>query len=115
MIDKGTPLKELTSSSKQSELKRYVEALEQDTCDVAILKKLALLSCDCPARDDLSLSGMSSSFPASPTPKGKMPKLGLGETSIWSDEKLFDRLFAGLMEYLAKDKVRSVLHWISFP
>ena len=111
MIDKGSPLRDSTNTTSESDLKRFVDVLEQGTADIAAMKKLALLSREYPARDNLSLSGFSSSmsFPASPTPKGKVPKLGLGEANIWKDEKLFDRLFAGLMEYLSKskDKVRS--------
>lgn len=107
VIDKGAPLKATGAGSDKPELKRCVVALEQGTADVSVLKKLALLSRDHPARDDLTLSGlsMSMSFPASPTPMGNMPKLGLGESNIWTEEKLFDRLFSGLMEYLKQEKV----------
>lgn len=105
VIDKGSPFKGADEKTKVSELKRFITALADESADITILKKLALLSMENPVQEDLSEMSAAFSFPATPSPLNLQFKRGALKTTIWDEEKLFDRLFNALMQYLTYQKV----------
>lgn len=111
VTDKGGSLKGVDEATTISELKRFIVALDDGTANIAILKQLALL-CSCNAvHEDLSDPNVSFSFPLSPTPMtGKFSRIGAKKT-IWDEEKLFDRMFGVLMNYLTLERVCLTFHF----
>lgn len=89
--------------SQLAELKRIISGLEDGSASASALKDLALLCSDNQVQTgplDLGLS--ISSYPDSPTPVVR--KLGDGKT-VWDEEKIFDRMFNALLEYLSAEQV----------
>ncbi|THH11551.1 hypothetical protein EW145_g600 [Phellinidium pouzarii] len=104
LVDKGSPLRGTDPAAQVMELKCLVSALEDGTADVSILKKLALLCLDNAVHDSISEMSTSFSYPSSPSPMvGKLAKLG-SKISIWDNEKIFDRMFDALMNFLTLER-----------
>ena len=109
VIDKGNPFKGMDNSSKIAELKKHISSLEAGTTTVDGLKRLAMLCYDSPVHEDLS-DGLDTafSFPQSPTPlsmRFNQLRLNSVASSIWDEEKIFDRLFLSLLQFLSPEKV----------
>lgn len=105
VIDKGSPLKENDLDTQLSELKKCVSKLEDSTAGAAIMKKLALICADNPVDDRLD-DVVSFSLPAGAHISKKIPRLN-SQDSIWTKDKVFDRMFDALLDFLTPDKVRT--------
>ncbi|KAJ7638613.1 clasp N terminal-domain-containing protein [Roridomyces roridus] len=111
LVAQGTPLK--ADADRTQELQSYIEMLENSDVDVAVLKKLALLSVENPAVDSVS-SPLSPDFgyPASPSPfmnpSRSLPSL---HADMWGKNKNFDRLFNALLAFLQPTQSEEVLEY----
>ena len=99
--DNGTPGREET-------LRPFIAALEEDSADVPVLKKLARLCTQNPVNEPLS--------PVSPAFSGGLavvPVDGFArqqpqtKSEYWTQDKLFDQLFNALVQFLERRKVRA--------
>ena len=99
--ESGTP-------SREETLKSFVVALEQDTADVAVLKKLAQLCMQNPVIEPLSPVSPAFAIPLTPSPlDGSARQLAQTNSDYWTQDRLFDQLFNALVRYLDPQKVRA--------
>ncbi|EJD01068.1 uncharacterized protein FOMMEDRAFT_29840 [Fomitiporia mediterranea MF3/22] len=89
LIDKGSPLKGSDQDTLFKELKQCISDLEDGMADASTLKKLALLCSDNPVHDD---------------------SLDMDRT-MWSKERIFDRMFDALMKFLTPEKTEEELEY----
>ena len=83
-------------------------ALEQDTADVAVLKKLAQLCMQNPVIEPLSPVSPAFAIPLTPSPlDGSARQLAQTNSDYWTQDRLFDQLFNALVRYLDPQKVRA--------
>ncbi|KAI0356623.1 hypothetical protein OH77DRAFT_1423568 [Trametes cingulata] len=93
-LEDGTPERDET-------LNTYIVALEEGSADVAALKKLARLCSQNPAHEPLSPVSPGFAVPLTPSPlDGAARPLPTSKSDYWTQDKLFDRLFAALVKFL---------------
>ena len=99
--DNGTPGREET-------LRPFIAALEEDSADVPVLKKLARLCSQNPVQEPRSPGLPAFSVPLTPSPvDGFARQLSSPSGSeFWTSDRLFDQLFNALMRFLDPRKVR---------
>ncbi|KAJ7774326.1 clasp N terminal-domain-containing protein [Mycena maculata] len=106
LVAQGTPLKAVDDGERVQELQSYITMLENDDVDINVLQKLALLAIENPITDGAS-SPLSPEFgyPASPSPfiypSRSLPSL---HSDMWGKNKIFERLFNGLISFLQPNK-----------
>lgn len=95
----------------KAELKRHITALENDDVDVMVLKKLAWLCVENPVHEEPSEFKSGFALPMSPSPASmifdNVPSL---VSTLWEEEKLFDRMFNALLKCLTSNKVSLMLN-----
>lgn len=79
-------------------LQTYITALEQGSADVPVLKSLAHLCAQNPVHEPLSPVSPAFSVPPSPS-------LSPSRAEFWTQDRLFDRLFNALVQFLDFRKV----------
>ena len=103
-MDKDSPLRKSDSAAKMSELNQYITELEQGSANVEILQKLALLCIDNPI-DEPQSPILAPVRPSSPTSASEKFRHTL-VLNMWTKDKNFERMLAGLLKYLTDTKVR---------
>ncbi|KAI1792902.1 clasp N terminal-domain-containing protein [Ganoderma leucocontextum] len=91
--DSGTPGREET-------LKSFITALEQDSTDVLVLKKLARLCTQNPVNEPLSPMSPAFSGPPTLSPFDEFARQPQTKSDCWTQDKLFDQLFNALVRFL---------------
>lgn len=113
----------LDTTGKKTELKRCIAALDDGSASVTTLKTLAWLSMENPVQEEPNDFRTGFSLPMSPSPS--MTKFNSAPSlmsTIWDEDKNFERLFNALIKFLSVDKVcdsngaveRSIPHLVTF-
>ncbi len=104
----SSTIEELGVPSKLDEINSCISAFESGKCDIAQLKRIAMLCRRNPVAEP-PLSPFEFASPTSPspflTPANSVPSL---QIEIWDKDKNFERLFNALMAFMSSDKVASV-------
>lgn len=107
MISKAGPLKAKDDAERIQELKTHIAALEVGDITKENLQRVALFC------SENTVSDLSSPPPSpgggSPSPFLLNPSTSLTTRSeLWDTERVFDRLFNALMQYLEPSKVCAI-------
>ncbi|KAG9219191.1 hypothetical protein CCMSSC00406_0001601 [Pleurotus cornucopiae] len=100
----SSTIEELGVPSKLDEINSCISAFESGNCDIAQLKRIAMLCRRNPVAEP-PLSPFEFSSPTSPspflTPANSVPSL---QIEIWDKDKNFERLFNALMAFMSPEK-----------
>lgn len=93
-------------SDRKDELNEHIAALERGTADVRVLKKLALLCIASPVNEPISPISPNLSGPLSPSAQfGHSHSLLSLKSDLWEQDKVFERFFSALIQYLDPARV----------
>ncbi|TDL29310.1 hypothetical protein BD410DRAFT_758063 [Rickenella mellea] len=109
LIEKGTPLKTSDVAAKVQEINAFLTALEQGQANVELLKNLTLLCLGNPFHDAPSPLSPTFTFPPTPSPMSGNDQML--STPLWTEGRLFDRLFGALTRYLEPDRNEEELEY----
>ena len=96
------------ASTTRTTLDELVSSLDNGDADVDALKRLVLICIENAVSEPSSPSASSVNSPTPATFSRPQSTLPLG-SSIWEQDKTFERLFKALMKYLEPARVQSIL------
>lgn len=107
-MDQSLPFTAGEPSDRREELNSYIAQLGKGSADTRVLKKLAILCRLSPVNEPLSPISPALSDPSSQSPVfGSSRTLPLLKSDLWTQGKLFDRVFDALVKFLDPGKVCS--------
>ncbi|KAA1466154.1 hypothetical protein DENSPDRAFT_862277 [Dentipellis sp. KUC8613] len=105
LLNQKKMFRDSDASHYASELKRYIDALDDGSADVAMLKNMALFCASHPTVDPISPLSSSLSMPASPSPFiSASSSLQSLKPDVWSESRGFERLWSGLKKFVVPER-----------